>query len=307
MPVSVFMFKKTSSSSRARCWSWWSSARGCAGCGGVSDNTLAVAQSYGAHWSSQAPGSIRELENLCSQIKFYSQLTKTQIFVRFIEEFTFVTDKDTGLAFFDACVEKLFPSDKITDKGTEAISLDVITFPCTLLFLLAANIQCFKGFPRLQMDLFDRPRLLRLALSSRAAGASLSSSPALLAKRTEQEIKLAYKMAKCFYSNPPLWARCLFSHCYSMWFICLPAAVRLAKSKSRSMQQAYNVCYRVVMQLCGVWGLPVMAVQVLVERKKAGVHPNAITYGYYNKVLYCTTLIYNIKNKEKHQKINIYR
>lgn len=45
-----------------------------------------------------------------------------------------------------------------------------------------------------------------------------------------------------------------------------------------------QVCYRVVMQLCGVWGLPVMAVRVLVEMKKAGVHPNAITYGYYNKV-----------------------
>lgn len=38
------------------------------------------------------------------------------------------------------------------------------------------------------------------------------------------------------------------------------------------------------MQLCGLWGLPVMAVRVLVEMKKAGVHPNAITYGYYNKV-----------------------
>lgn len=48
-------------------------------------------------------------------------------------------------------------------------------------------------------------------------------------------------MAKRFYSNPPLWARCLFSHCYSLWFICLPAGVRLAKSKSRAMQQAYNV------------------------------------------------------------------
>lgn len=46
-----------------------------------------------------------------------------------------------------------------------------------------------------------------------------------------------------------------------------------------------QVCYRVVMQLCGVWGLPVMAVRVLVEMKKAGVHPNAITYGYYNKVV----------------------
>lgn len=46
----------------------------------------------------------------------------------------------------------------------------------------------------------------------------------------------------------------------------------------------YQVCYRVVMQLCGLWGLPVMAVRVLVEMKKAGVQPNAITYGYYNKV-----------------------
>lgn len=54
-------------------------------------------------------------------------------------------------------------------------------------------------------------------------------------------MKLAYKMAKRFYSNPPLWARCLFSHCYSLWFICLPAAVRLSKSKSRAMHQAYNV------------------------------------------------------------------
>lgn len=58
---------------------------------------------------------------------------------------------------------------------------------------------------------------------------------------SQQEIKLAYKMAKRFYSNPPLWARCMFSHCYSLWFICLPAAVRLSKSKSRAMQQAYYV------------------------------------------------------------------
>lgn len=42
--------------------------------------------------------------------KFYSQLTKTQIFIRFIEECTFVSDKDTGLAFFDDCVEKVITS-----------------------------------------------------------------------------------------------------------------------------------------------------------------------------------------------------
>uniref|UniRef100_A0A3P8VJL9 DENN domain containing 4C n=1 Tax=Cynoglossus semilaevis TaxID=244447 RepID=A0A3P8VJL9_CYNSE len=254
--------------------------------------------------------------------KFYSQLTKTQIFIRFIEECTFVSDKDTGLAFFDDCVEKLFPSDKITDKGTK-VTLDTSSEDTRLLELDESQKSehtvfvmppepppddgpdpipqyTYKGFPRLKLDTFDRPRVLRPALSSSAAGASLSSSPALLAKRTKQEVKLAYKLAKRFYSNPQLWARCLFSHCYSMWFICLPAAVRLSKSKSRAMQQAYNVllkmresevevldevCYRVVMQLCGVWGLPVMAVRVLVEMKKAGVRPNAITYGYYNKAV----------------------
>ncbi|KAM9717888.1 DENN domain-containing protein 4C [Menidia menidia] len=253
--------------------------------------------------------------------KFYSQLTKTQIFIRFIEECTFVSDKDTGLAFFDDCIEKLFPSDKITDKGTKVegessedtklLELDESQKSEHTVFVMPpeppadtgtepAPQYTYKGFPRLQMNLFDRPKELRPALSSRAAGSSLSSSPALLAKRTKQEIKLAYKLAKRFYSNPLLWARCLFSHCYSLWFICLPSAMRLAKSKSRAMQQAYNVllkmrttevevldevCYRVVMQLCGVWGLPVMAVRVLVEMKKAGVHPNAITYGYYNKAV----------------------
>lgn len=39
--------------------------------------------------------------------KFYTALTKTQIFSRFIEECSFVSDKDTGLAFFDDCVEKV--------------------------------------------------------------------------------------------------------------------------------------------------------------------------------------------------------
>ncbi|XP_061768525.1 DENN domain-containing protein 4C isoform X1 [Nerophis ophidion] len=251
--------------------------------------------------------------------KFYSQLTKTQIFIRFIEECTFVSDKDTGLAFFDDCVEKLFPSDKLTDKGTKVegessedtrlLELDESQKSEHTVFVMppepppdgeheAPKRYTYKCFPRLKMGLFDRPLELRPAISRGTAGASLSSSPALLAKRTKQEIKLAYKMAKRFYSDPQLWSRCLFSHCYSLWFICLPAALRLAKSKSRAMQQAYNVllkmrttevevldevCYRVVMQLCGIWGLPVMAVRVLVEMKKAGVHPNAITYGYYNK------------------------
>lgn len=253
--------------------------------------------------------------------KFYSQLTKTQIFIRFIEECTFVSDKDTGLAFFDDCIGKLFPSDKGPDKGTKVegessedtrlMELDESQKSEHTVFVMPPEPPpedgpdpppkySYKNFPCLHLELFDRPRELRPALSTRTAGASVSSSPALLAKRTKQEIKMAYKLAKRFYSNPPQWAKCLFSHCYSLWFICLPASMRTAQSKPRSMQQAFNVllkmrssevevldevCYRVVMQLCGLWGMPVMAVRVLMEMKKAGVEPNAITYGYYNKAV----------------------
>ncbi|XP_018593402.2 DENN domain-containing protein 4C-like [Scleropages formosus] len=253
--------------------------------------------------------------------KFYSQLTKTQIFIRFIEECTFVSDKDTGLAFFDDCIEKLFPVDKGTDKGTKVegessedprlIELDESQKSDLTVFVMPPEPPSddgadpvarysYKNFPRLRLELFDCPQELRPALSSNMAGSSVSSSPALLAKRTKQEIKLASKMAKRFYLQPQLWGRCLLSHCYSLWFICLPAGVRAAHSKLRAMQEAYSVllkmhstevevldevCYRVVMQLCGLWGLPVMAVRVLMAIKKAGVQPNAITYGYYNKAV----------------------
>ncbi|KAI5609538.1 DENN domain-containing protein 4C isoform X2 [Silurus asotus] len=253
--------------------------------------------------------------------KFYTQLTKTQLFIRFIEECTFVSDKDTGLAFFDYCIEKLFPSDKGADKGTKVegelsddtrlVELDESQKSEHTVFILPPEPPpddgpdpppkyIYKGFPRLRLELFDRPAELKPALSTRVAGASVSSSPALLAKRTKQEVKLAYKRAKRFYSNPQLWAKCLFSHCYSLWFICLPAGMRLAHSKPRAMQQALDVllkmrssevevldevCYRVVMQLCGLWEMPVMAVLALMEMKKAGVEANAITYGYYNKAV----------------------
>ncbi|RXM34207.1 DENN domain-containing protein 4C [Acipenser ruthenus] len=231
--------------------------------------------------------------------KFYSQLTKTQIFIRFIEECTFVSDKDTGLAFFDDCIEKIFPSDKGTDKGakvdfdtsedTRLIELDESQKSEHTVFVMPPEPPAtdgpdppgkyrYKNFPQLDPELFDRPMELKpSSISRRVAGASLCNSSVLLAKRTKQEIKSAHKMAKRFYSNPPLWAKCLFSHCYSLWFICLPSHVRVSHSK---------VCYRVVMQLCGIWGLPVLAVRVLFEMKNAGVQPNAITYGYYNKAVF---------------------
>ena len=40
-----------------------------------------------------------------------------------------------------------------------------------------------------------------------------------------------------------------------------------------------------MMQLCGVYSQPVLAVKVLFEMKRHGMQPNAITYGFYNKAV----------------------
>lgn len=54
-----------------------------------------------------------------------------------------------------------------------------------------------------------------------------------------------------------------------------------------------------MMQLCGVYGQPVLAVKLLFHMKRSGVQPNALTYGFYNKVqsLINSDYLKNIKNR----------
>ncbi|KAM9330665.1 DENN domain-containing protein 4C [Gastrophryne carolinensis] len=255
-----------------------------------------------------------------AHIKFYTQLTKTQIFIRFIEECSFVSDKDTSLAFFDDCIDKLFP-EKSSEKGekvdqefpedTRLIELDESQKSEHTVFIMPpeplpedgpdpAPKYRYKSFPRLDYALFDRTREQYLTFNGNPKDRRAASSPTFIAKRTTQEIKAAHKLARKYYSNTNNWPKCLFSHCFSLWFICLPVYVKVSHSKSRALQKSYDalvkmrktdvdpldeVCYRVVMQLCGIWENPALAVKVLFEMKNAGIQPNAITYGYYNKVV----------------------
>ncbi|XP_034051303.1 C-myc promoter-binding protein-like isoform X2 [Thalassophryne amazonica] len=257
-----------------------------------------------------------------SHQKFYSLMTKTQMFIRFIEECSFVSDKDTSLAFFDDCVDKLFSSERSADKGgkvdsdrpeeTRLIEIDESQRSEHTVFITPPELPplpegeehplhyLYDGFPVLSLDLFDPVEGLRTASSRLAARHSCPTSPAPMFRRTKQEIKSAQKIAKKYSSIPQLWSKCLLRHCYGLWFICLPAYVKVCHSKVRALRTAYDVlrkmqakklqppdevCYRVLMQLCGQYGQPVLAVRVLFEMKKAGVHPNAITYGYYNKAV----------------------
>lgn len=38
-----------------------------------------------------------------------------------------------------------------------------------------------------------------------------------------------------------MWSRCLLRHCYGLWFICLPAYVKVCHSKVRALRTAYDV------------------------------------------------------------------
>ncbi|CAM4582016.1 unnamed protein product [Leuciscus chuanchicus] len=253
-----------------------------------------------------------------SHQKFYSLMTKTQMFIRFIEECSFVSDKDASLAFFDDCVDKLFGTEKggkvDSDKpeDTRLIELDkshrsehtVYITPPELPALPEGEeppmVHSYSGFPVLNTQLCELQDGPRVPKATSAVRHISPISPAAIFRRSQQEIKSAQRMAKTYSSIPQMWSKCLLRHCHGLWFICLPAYVSACHSKVRVLHTAYDVlrnmqdkklqppdevCYRVLMQLCGQYGQPVLAVRVLFEMKKAGVQPNAITYGYYNRAV----------------------
>ncbi|XP_061573775.1 DENN domain-containing protein 4B-like [Cololabis saira] len=241
-----------------------------------------------------------------NQQKFYTQMSRTQMFTQFIEECSFVSDRHACLEFFDECVQKV---DVEKPEDVRLIDLDETHGGEHTVFIMPPEepqeedgsespaLYSYETFPTLRPELFERPQdQLRLP-----ARGSAPSSPA--PRRTKQEIKLAQKQAQKYSSVPDMWSKVLLGHVYGLWFLYLPTFVRAEPAKVPALHAAYDVlkhmetrkvvlpdevCYRILMQLCGQYGQPVLAVRVMLEMKKAGVTPNTITYGYYNKaVLEC--------------------
>ncbi|XP_068616647.1 DENN domain-containing protein 4B [Brachionichthys hirsutus] len=238
-----------------------------------------------------------------TQQKFFSQLSRTQMFTQFIEECSFVSDRHACLEFFDECVQKV---DVEKPEEVRLIDLDETHSGEHTVFIMPPEepqepdgsecpaLYSYDTFPVLRPELFDRPQ----DQMKTPAKDSAPSSPA--PRRTKQEIKLAQKRAQKYSAVPDMWSKCLLGHCYGLWFIYLPTFVRAESAKVRALHAAYDVlkhmenrkavlpdevCYRILMQLCGQYGEPVLAVRVLLEMKKAGITPNTITYGYYNKAV----------------------
>ncbi|XP_068081493.1 DENN domain-containing protein Crag isoform X2 [Anabrus simplex] len=235
--------------------------------------------------------------------KFFTLVMKTQMFIRFIEERSFVSDMDAGLAFFDECTEKV----DLEDGDSRLIELDeshqsertVFILPPEPTGLPLGATYRYQGF-NLNPLLLSRKELKNfLGVGTRLTGC-VPGSP--MARRTKHEIKSAQKLARKHASSPELWARCLLGTCYSIWFIHLPSYTKsMPRTKVPAcLRSAYQlldrihklklrptdeVCYRVMMQLCGLYGQPVLAVKLLSQMKRNGLQPNAITYGFYNRAV----------------------
>ncbi|KAK7074904.1 DENN domain-containing protein 4B [Halocaridina rubra] len=234
--------------------------------------------------------------------RFYQLLVNTQLFSKFIEERSFVSDKDASLAFFDDCAEKVVdddPSIKLLEVEMAQSEHTLFLPPPEPIYLPEGQDYIYKGtFPKLQPELFltQEPKLTLPA----QVKPPLVTPASPLARRTKHEVKSAQKLASRYAETPIMWAKCLLSTCYSLWFTHLPAFASTQPHKARFLQlafkvltnmqklnlsQADEVSYRVMMQLCGQYSQPILAVKVLCEMRQHGITPNAITYGYYNRAV----------------------
>ncbi|XP_022346510.1 DENN domain-containing protein 4B isoform X2 [Enhydra lutris kenyoni] len=252
-------------------------------------------------------GFLRSRER--SSHKLYCQLLRTQMFSQFIEECSFGSARHAALEFFDSCVDKVHPEQEKPEL-TPLVELEELSGSELTVFITPPEEPaapeggepppqyCYDGFPELRPELFESLREQPGALPVPGPARSAPSSPA--PRRTKQEMKVAQRTAQKSAAVPELWARCLLGHCYGLWFLCLPAYVRSAPSRVQALHTAYHVlrqmesrkvvlpdevCYRVLMQLCSHYGQPVLSVRVMLEMRRAGVVPNTITYGYYNKAV----------------------
>nr|XP_018916356.1 PREDICTED: C-myc promoter-binding protein isoform X2 [Bemisia tabaci] len=235
--------------------------------------------------------------------KFYNNMVRTQMFIRFIEERSFVSDMDAGLAFFDECTEKVDQ-----DSGdSKLIELDDSHQSERTVFIMPPEP---TGLPKdvtysypngfvLDKSLYKVKEVKNHLSADHKSMAAMPGSP--MARRTKYEIKLAQKLARKYAEHPDLWAKCLLTTCYSVWFIHLPSFALNVESKAATillsaydllvkiqktgLQPTDEVCYRVMMQLCGVHSQPVLAVKLLTLMKRSGIQPNAITYGFYNRAV----------------------
>uniref|UniRef100_A0A915BHZ9 tRNA-splicing endonuclease subunit Sen54 N-terminal domain-containing protein n=1 Tax=Parascaris univalens TaxID=6257 RepID=A0A915BHZ9_PARUN len=246
-----------------------------------------------------------------SSIEFFKRFSETQSFNRFIEERSFVSDKNAYNAFFDDCIAKINPADERTfetsllDVELSTSSQTEFTPPPEPMVDADGNEMHFQyeQFPRhLNPALFQLDTLIRTCKRGFDVNTERNSDgigSALL--RTKQETRNAVESAVHALEHSQLsWPKTLLFYAYSLWFMLLPSLLHVAKSKVKALKLAFQildrieqsgvpaldqVCYRILIQLCGDFGQPLLAVKVLQAMQRNGLEQNAVTYGIYHQAV----------------------
>ncbi|CAD6196860.1 unnamed protein product [Caenorhabditis auriculariae] len=247
-----------------------------------------------------------------SAADFFKRFSETQSFIRFIEERSFVSDKNIYNAFFDDCIAKMTNA---TIEGTEA-NVQLLepgtSHSHTTVFIPSPEPVVdpetseegqfvYEEFPKhLKRPLFQLDRLDRTALEAEKLSVNFEDSRCT-AIRTKPETRSSLLAAiNAVKTNPLHWAKTLLFYSYSLWFMQLESLLIAAPNKRKILKLAFNVlermerteifpldqvCYRILIELCGKYGEPAMAVKVLQAMQRAGLEQNAVTYGIYHRAV----------------------
>uniref|UniRef100_A0A1I8EJ60 UDENN domain-containing protein n=2 Tax=Wuchereria bancrofti TaxID=6293 RepID=A0A1I8EJ60_WUCBA len=239
-----------------------------------------------------------------SSLEFFKRFSETQSFNRFIEERSFVSDKNTYNAFFDECIAKISQDNRSSNDSLVEYEMSA---SCQTEFVPPPEstlnsdgqelIYKYEYFPRkLEPALFQLENLHKMSIEMK--GSDYLESALI---RTKQEARSALETAILNARHSPVtWPKTLLFYAYSVWFMLLPSLVHLAKSKVKILRLALHVldrmeysgilpldqvCYRIVIQLCGDFGHPILAVKVLQAMQRSGMEQNAVTYGIYHQAV----------------------
>ncbi|KAJ1363940.1 hypothetical protein KIN20_023908 [Parelaphostrongylus tenuis] len=246
-----------------------------------------------------------------SAVDFFKRFCSTQSFIRFIEERSFISDKNTYNAFFDDCISKVDASEGgevcllETDVAVHLNNTSVFIAPPEPIIDMATGLERefkYECFPRrLDPALFQLDQLNLNRTTDQQQVPVQYEHNRCAAVRTKPEVKSSLLAAtNCVRTNPLHWPKTLLFYSYSLWFMQLPSLVSLAPNKRKILLLAFHildrmehteifpldqVCYRILIELCGECGEPSLAVKVLQAMHRAGVEQNAVTYGIYHRAV----------------------
>ncbi|XP_047139926.1 C-myc promoter-binding protein isoform X1 [Hydra vulgaris] len=230
--------------------------------------------------------------------KFFQLLTRTQLFNHFVEIRSLSSSNDAVLMFFDECIDKCdTPARLLHNERFSNSFTTVVVTPPDKNGLPKDDYYIYNGFPKFKPELF-----IQIPSSLNNTSYSHLNTPprSPVVGRTKHEREQGSVSAKKQANSPMMWARCLLGHCYTIWFIQLPAFVKYHHDKKSMLYTAFDilqniskskaklpdeVCFRVLMQLSGQFNHPALAVKVLFEMKRIGLQPNAVTWGYYHRAV----------------------